>query len=716
MNGPESTIFPVDLPLKLQSSKKRGRPVRIKPAFQKYLGKDFEFNLYIGFMEHVVEKTLPPHILEEFRQAGSESALRKVFQKLGDLLPILNWSVPETSPGLVSIDTLSRAELTHGLGRFMVDLVSRWLLPGKQLQIFCAPSLCFHFIDFDRQRYFLQRVIVEVANDQDLESIKERLPKLSRETKQTVMAVRHARNVILLKHLTLDQKKAVIQEHMESLLDKTSKDFETSLFDQMYQFLIKMSAEEKIGQIKDRMTPLIAQSPTVFETDIYYEIQHFVQLFRDRFMAVRDIRHITRLIALQYLFRKSLAQQMKAYPAERHLAYKLFKTKLALPSGPKNVLGILVVMNILRDNEMFEQKHTLEAVQHCLPFARQVKDSYVADRTDQDKIRLFYLEVEKEDGTPFTLEEIKELRKRLPRELKAGVENVSHPIFMPRNEEEVMRNILLLSQELKYVRDIPQVVISFDAQSETELSFTVILLRTLKPGDAPLHDILHLSTSSVRFEEFDIKPVGRLRKKYVKEANVFSAKVDKKPFLRKDYSLDLFKARHTVSGELSRILGDIRDFNGGILSKQHELFHELRQSLLATGSNDFLLENFFYSITPPLMQSLLPAGMLKLLFLMMAEALEHDFQKNAFFLKTHWDPEYVLLMAAAPSSAFRDTVFSAVSALKIPSSDLCHTFVKVYEIACLGYIYRCEDPKQCALFYKTVQEALDLWEKRNGRS
>ena len=51
---------------------------------------------------------------------------------------------------------------------------------------------------------------------------------------------------------------------------------------------------------------------------------------------------------------------------------------------------------------------------------------------------------------------------------------------MPRNEEEVMRNILILSEQLKLVRDLPQIIVSFDEQTDKYVSFTVILLRILK--------------------------------------------------------------------------------------------------------------------------------------------------------------------------------------------------------------------------------------------
>lgn len=708
MTGHERLAF--TFPIKLEDTKKRGRPIRIKPSFQQHLGKDFEFNLYIGFIEHVVEKLLPLDFVNEYHNAQTPSALGKTFRKLDEQLPILHWTYPERTPGLLYVTTLCAAEYTHGVGRFMNDSLSRWVLPGKILAITCSPSLNFQFVDYDRRAYFMTQVILQVQDEKELAAIENNLPVLMREARLTILSVKHARNIMALKNLSTEQKAAIIQENLQSLIDRPSKEFDQTIFDQMHQFLLKVSAEERVNQIKEKMVPLLEQRPNVFESDIFHEIQHFVFAFRHKFSALRDLRHISRLIAFHYLFRKELKRQAFQGLKDRPIILKLMRTKLLLPTGNKPVLAILAGMNILHENEVFDQRHALEAIQHCLPNVRYVKESFVIDLRNQDSFRLFYIEVENESGLSFTIDEMKELRRKLPRELKASIENVTPTIFMPRNEEEVMRNIVLLSQELKYTRDIPQVVISFDTQNENELLFIVILLRILQPGDPSLQEIFSRSGTHLRFQDFDVKNVGQLRKKYIKEANVFTVRADKKPYLRKDFSLDLFKARQAVSSELSRILGDIRDFNGGILSKQQELFDELRRSLGEDKVNEFLLENFFYSLTPPLMQSILPATILKNLFLMVLEATERSFKRDKFFLKSQSDPEYHLLIIASQNPAFKDIVLAAVARLQIPSSNLCFSFLKVYDIAALSYIFRCEDPHQCALFHNTIQQAMQKWE------
>ncbi|MEG7679923.1 hypothetical protein U2083_14295, partial [Listeria monocytogenes] len=82
-----------------------------------------------------------------------------------------------------------------------------------------------------------------------------------------------------------------------------------------------------------------------------------------------------------------------------------------------------------------------------------------------------------------------------------------------------------------------------------------------------------------------------MRKKYPKEATVFRAKVGKEQFLRRDHSINLYEARQAVVLELLRVVGDFRDFNGGIISKQNELVSTVKSLLEGKFKyHDLLLE------------------------------------------------------------------------------------------------------------------------------
>jgi hypothetical protein len=412
MNLEQASKLPSIVPFKVQQSERKGRPLRIKASFDKYLHKEFEFSLFVGYIEHLVEKMLPPEILKNYREADSLATLRKFFQRFNETLPLIHYSFSEQIPSLLYFNTLCSGSFTHGVSRFLSDLISSWLIPGKPLTICSTPSLSFYFVDHDRSPYFMHQIILEIPDEGDLLIVKKNLPLIAKEAKQTILAVKHARAIISLKHLTSTQKASVIQENLFSLLDSPSEELDRSIFDHMHHFLMKASAEEKIRQSSELMKPLMRQRPDIFEADIFQEIKHGVLLFPDRFTSIRDSRHLTRLITFQYLFRKAIKAEKS-----KELLFKFLKTKLHLPTGPRHVLGVVVGADISRENETFEQKHVYQALQRCLPSICSVKDSYVSDTRDPTTMRLFYLEIEKESGAPFTLAEIKELRRQLPRRI-----------------------------------------------------------------------------------------------------------------------------------------------------------------------------------------------------------------------------------------------------------------------------------------------------------
>jgi len=661
---------------------------------------------YVTFIQQTLQTILP----QDFLSALAEKQdLKNNF--LNETLPLLLWNAPESAPCTLCVSLLCHADLTSGVGRYLCDILARWLVPGKFINISCIRSLRFSFDTHSNLPLYFHQVLLDIETQQQLDIIKNNRENIHKEIRLSIMAVRHARHVVSVKNLSSEQKKAIIEENITSVMVPPSKTLGHSVFDQIHNFWLHLSSEDKIRQIQDQFTPYFENRPKIFDGSIFQEIRHSILLFGEKFTGMRDLRHVSRLISYQYLFRKTLMHEIVKAPDERHLSLKILRTQVVNSEGIK-VLGVLGAMNVLRENELFEERHIEEAMVHCFPLVRKVENSFLLDRRSHDPIRLFYVEIEKLDGSAFTISEMKELKKNLPHTLKENVESILHPVLMPRNEEEIMRNILLLSQQLKYISDLPQVILSFNTQTEQSLQFTVILLRILRDEDLPLPGVFAASGTELKIEDLEVKKVGLLRKRYPKEANVFKIFLDKRKFLRRDFTIDLFKARQELSLELTKIFNGIRDFNGGILSKQQAVFQALRSLVKQpTSHQDFLLENFFYAITPPLRQSLIAPTSLHTLFCLMQEALDADY-KEVFFLKAHHEKDQVLTMAASPLSCIKEELSALLIKLKIPSSELSCTTINVRGIYCIGYIYQNRDPHIRSLFCSTLLSCLQEWHTR----
>ena len=613
--------------------------------------------------------------------------------------------------------------------KFFYEMISRWLLPGKRLSISSFFATDFRLPELSAELFTICEIVISLENHADLELVRHQVPIIESEIRMGLVSVYHASRILEIKGLSADEKTSLIQERIASLLERRPKDFDHEIFAQM---------------------------------------QHFLVMCSEEFKAVRQYAHMSRIIYVFYLFRKTLNSQMEKSPGQRFVHVKASRTFLQLPFGLKKVLGIFAALNFHGDNELFDERHFACVLKSEFPQLDVVEESFFFRTSKEERTQLLYLEVEKGDGTDFSLSEIKWIRQRLPDEIRNGIEKLTRPLFMPRNEEEVMRNIVVLSNQLKFSRDLPQVIINFDEQAGSELSFTVICLRVLygaqegfmnfdqarrsqielneehhsrvglrsrcakrtgkgdeksrfgkvaagqnsqnltesriNATDLSIQDLFEQSDSFLRFVPDRIKRVGLLRKKHPKEATVFRVKFSAHHFLRTDHSVDLFKARQAIVQELQRVLGEFRDYNGGMIAKQHEQFVSLKELFTNLDRNEeLLLENFFHSIFPIELRSLFNLLFLKNFFTLLLDAVQKNKSippEPAIFQRTDNACCYFLL--SYHDALLKEKVKNCVRTFQIPSSQLLTVALEHLGASFLGYVYLEEDAMRRENFLKGV--------------
>jgi len=619
--------------------------------------------LYSGSIRSALRRLLPQEfsLLESHREEiGSEGVV-----VMEEKLPLIKWSQWEGMPYNVSISLLCLQRANAG--KFFYEMISRWLIPGRQLHVASFFFTDFTLPDLSDLRFTLSEIVISLQHEQDLELVRTFLPVIESEICMGIVSVYHANRILEIKGLTADEKTAFVQEHIARL---------------------------------------IQSKPAYFDYDIFHQMQHFLVMCSEEFKALRDWRHMSRIICIFYLFRKALHKAIEKEPDKRILSLKLMQARLQVPLGVKEVLSVFVGMNFLNENEVFEDRHLLKALQTYLPALQINPGSVFTINSREDKIMVLYLEVEKEGWEKFSPDEIKRLREVLPRELKERVEKLQRPLFMPRNEEEVMRNILTLSQQLKYPKDLPQVIISFEEQTDTELSFTVILLRVLLSQSRSVQEMFETTSSRLKYIPDRTKHVAWLRKKYPKEASVFRVRLSNSQFLRDDHSVDLFKTRQSVVVELQKIIGEFRDYNGGMIAKQMESMSSLREMILETLDlrTELFLENFFHSIYPIEWRSIAAPAALKGLFDLFVAANE-TFEKKRFAYLCK--AEAIYLMLTVSDKLCKDRLDEALASLHLSSSELVTLFFEGNEIFFIGYIFFTTDPNIQQVFFNTVKEIFE---------
>lgn len=485
-------------------------------------------------------------------------------------LPLLKWVFGEEGNSL-SLFFLTPYRLN--VGHFFYEMIQKWLKPGERVEIsffFCTD---FTLPTWGEGKYTLAEMVVRLKGEEK-EMLEHNLRIIQTEIQLGMVSFYHTHRILEMHTARDEGKKAFIQE---------------------------------------KITFLIQKRPDEIDYDILGEMQHFFVMSKEEFCTPREGYQLCRLITFFYLFRKALLRKVEKEPDKRYVCVKLSIVHLHFPWGVKRVLGVCVGLNFLKQNELFEERHLIKAIQNTIEGVRPVSDSFFVNEGGEERIHTLYIEMEKEGE--FSREEILKLKETLPTELKRAFEVALRPLFMPRNEEEVMRHIVTLAGQIRFVKDCPQVIVSFEEQEEEELVFTAIVVRILFPQTASLQQLLKSSPSSLSFTLERTRRIGMLRKKYPKEATVFRVRLKSENYLRDDYAVDLFRARQEVIVELTRLLGEIRDYNGGMISKQIEAlerFKERRGEM--SRQEELLVETVFHTLYPIEMRSILPVECLQTVF------------------------------------------------------------------------------------------------------
>ncbi len=651
-------------------------------------------------VQSIVESMMPLPFWETFNCLSQPREIAPFLYRFSKHLPLFQTISPTTVDSPLFFNYLGQSEYTNGAARYVVDMLNRWLVPGKDLESVGSLSLHFHFDKAPSQKFYLRQEILLIQDPSDLESIRQNLEPLIQEMKLNLMAVYHARYISSLKSISVEQKNFIIKKNFSSLFNYSIEDTDISLHDQMQSFLTKLSEDEKIKEVNKNIVHLSKSRPKIFPREVFQEMGEFKSILSAKFIAQRSCRHISRLIAYHYLFKKVLQDQIGENPEPRPFSIKMFHARL---SDEKPILGILFGIGLRKETERFEKKQLMKAIRSSISEAQFISDSYIADRKDP-KIHFYYLEIARPHDPAAGIGLLKE---RLPFELDQQVERVLHPVFMPRNEEELLRNIVELSRQLKYARDLPQLIIHYEKQTDFELFFTVTAVRLLTPRTRPIREILQ--NSSIQFDLEDIRIIGQFKQKYEKEAIILRARLAKAPFFRQDFSLDLLRARGQVVSELNRLLGEFRDFNGGMILKQEEALTLLRKSIQTIDKDlEFLLEDYFHSLKPGIMKTVHEPSVLKEHFSMLVDLLKKGSAEHSPQFKMERKEPFILAFIQSDSPTLRQRLLEAFMEMKILSHQLTSCSLHMENKPILGFIFRFDHPQKAERFETAIHKNLYL--------
>lgn len=640
----------------------------------------FPFQLQPLMAEHTDSKLLASHEIQIKSILSScipyeELADKEKYKEwLEQNIPLIHWDERISPPDNFSIYLLCKSKKTVNIGTIFLELVRRYLIPGKELQLLSFFNANFSLPDISSDLYFTARLDFLVEDGRDFTKILQHLPQLSRDVIHAISSSEYASYLFNAKSLNQDEKISLVHEELLRYMVKT---------------------------------------PQVFDAELLKEMSRFLALSPPQFCRFRTSRHLSRLVASHYLLRKKTDHALRFSQERRHLEVKCLSSKLHFPFGSKPVLGLAIGVGIFEKYEFLEDYHVIYAVQKYISSVQIVKNSFYSYQVVQDNIRLIYLELEKKDGSLFSTQEIQLLKSVLAEELKKRIEKLAPAIFMVRNEEETMKSVLLLSEELKALADLPQVMISLDKQGASDLSFTVILVHLLKDKTVSMEECFNKLQEKCLFIPEKVQIIGYLRKKFPKEANIFHLKIPKEhAFLRADSSLNFYLARQKIVRILVEAIGEFRDYNGGLILKQAELFSQFKQLFKEIEDKQpDLLENFFFSISPIEAQATLPLSYLQSLFGFMLECLElpNLSKQQPYLIKSKKDEKWGIAVIRAREKSCKVFLEEALQDIERYTRSFIKTEISYQENYLACFIFEPQEDTSHDQLTQMLENALKDW-------
>jgi len=440
-----------------------------------------------------------------------------------------------------------------------------------------------------------------------------------------------------------------------------------------------------------------------FVQDLYL----FYLLASKKFLDHRYICHLSSLFLSIHMMQKTLAQKIAFSPQDLHVKIRWLPGTLKFPFSTRSVLGCLVGYNASDKYELFDEENLCLAFQKQFPDARLVKESSYQHTSQNKNLKIHYFEIEKKDGSNFSLNEQSLIKNNVEERVRNSIQKLSPSTFMRRNDEETYKTILVLSNEISSLEDLPQATINLDEQTGKEIVFQVVLVHP-----APFH---HFSLKE-RFVEctFISKRVTTVRylDNHPIEAHIFSLHLPRtSAFLRSNGSLDFNLARQKVVALIQSAMGVFRDYNGGLILKQQEHLEKFKGAFKEADPD--ILEKFFYSISPLEKQAIIDQEILYLFYKFFADHRHEKLNKGVDFRFKHEQiQENLYIFVKGNECTLGDTISSFLQENFFQSHDVTYSFLNTLEGIFFTAVLVKPSAEKQASFIKNLKQKLREWQKK----
>jgi len=479
------------------------------------------------------------------------------------------------------------------------------------------------------------------------------------------------------------------------------------LIHELFPHTAPLSFHQTFYSVYEKLKKWLARFPFAVDDSIFNDLFLFYLLATKKFLDHRNATHAFRMILTIHLMQKNLLRAATVFHSSRHINIRWIPTQLVFPFASKPVLGCLIGFNVRDRYELFDEENVLLALEKHHPELRFMKESSYCHTSQNKNLKIFYFEIEKKDISGFSLAERNMLKNNLEDKIKNSIQTLSPTVYMGLNEEEIYKNILILSQEIDSLHDLPQAYITLDQQTGKEIIFRVVLVYLTPFNQFPLKERFEHCT----FTTERILPVRHLKQHPI-EAHIFRLALPRdSSFLRSDGSLDFYSARQEIVGHINAAIGEFRDFNGGIIIKQQELLDGFKEHFPEIAENDpESIESFFYSISPLEKQVVLPLEALSTLFQYHLDNRQGKLQKDPPYSVKLYQEEYqAFLTIRAENTSIKEIISSVLQAKEFTTWNMAYNLLQTSEGIFCNCVLLEPDADRAESLMHTLEDSLNAW-------
>lgn len=376
----------------------------------------------------------------------------------------------------------------------------------------------------------------------------------------------------------------------------------------LIDFFPHVSQNNKPDEIRPVLTaiyPYIYRFPHKFDSELLEEAKRFVLMTPSIFRRYRHSSHIGKIItSFNYGLKKLEKSNQSSHPFFLRVIHHLLESG----HGLKNSYGLCIVTKELREFQYFSKEALFSLFKASCPWIRINEKSFITVAHPDNQSTLIYFDINLIEGQLISAKEKEELHYLLEKSFERSIITISSKSDASINDEDALKNLALLSQEIDSEDDLPQVSIHNIGQAAYTYYFMVLIVRPWK-NDAI--DLRSLFESNSHNWKFNIERQGESfdhTNNLTKESCVCTVSLQKDPHSIKYEKRETYEKIKSILEFLESKLGDIRAFNGCFISEQLHAFNQYKQ-IVSEAEPQYpqqQIEQFFFNINPTEKQFLIP--------------------------------------------------------------------------------------------------------------